>query len=91
MWLENAKSGTTRAEKKKLADVISTAGLPQLDTEKTTLYRSLVPRGPYRILIKQLQKISDQRHFWAVLVFSQVADSRPSVVAKDDLALTPAA
>lgn len=34
----HAKSVTTPAEKKKLADVISPAGLPQLDAEKTALY-----------------------------------------------------
>ena len=45
--LENAKSVTTPAEKKKLADVISASVLPQLDTKKTTLYRSLVMRAQF--------------------------------------------
>ena len=47
LQLENAKAVTTPAEKKKLADVISASGLPQLDTEKTTLYRSLVMRAQF--------------------------------------------
>ena len=45
LQLPNAKSVTTPAEKKKLAGVISAPGQTQLDTEKTTLYRSLVMRA----------------------------------------------
>ena len=47
LQLENAKSVATPAEKKTLADVISAAGLPQLNTEKTTLYKSLVTRAQF--------------------------------------------
>ena len=39
LQLESAKPVRTHAEKKKLAGVISSAGLPQIDAEKTTLYR----------------------------------------------------
>ena len=47
LQLENAKCVTTPAEKKQLAVVISAAGLPQLDAEKTMLYRTLVMRAQF--------------------------------------------
>ena len=46
LQLENAKSVTT-PEEEAIADVISASGLPQLDTERTTLYRSLVMRAQF--------------------------------------------
>ena len=55
LQLENAKFVATPAGKKKLADVISAAGRPLLDAEKTTLYRL------YRSLVTRAQFLAQDR------------------------------
>ena len=53
LQLENAKSVKTPAEKKKLAHVISAAGLPQLDAKKNTLHRPLELRAQFLARMEQ--------------------------------------
>ena len=43
--LQNAKSVTTPAEKKKSSEVLASVGLPPVTAEQTTLYRSLAMRA----------------------------------------------
>ena len=45
--LQNAKSVTTPAEKKKNSEVLASVGLPPVTAEQTTLYRSLVMRAQF--------------------------------------------
>ena len=45
--LQNAKSATTPAEKKKSSEVLASVGLPPVTAEQTTLYRSLVMRAQF--------------------------------------------
>ena len=47
MSLQNAKSVSTPAEKKKARDVLASAGLPTVTAERTTLFRSLVMRAQF--------------------------------------------
>ena len=45
--LQNAKSVSTPAEKKKASDVLASAGLPTVTAERTTPLRSLVMRAQF--------------------------------------------
>ena len=45
--LQNAKSVTTPAEKKKSSEVLASVGLPPVTAEQTTLYRSLAMRAQF--------------------------------------------
>ena len=45
--LQNAKSATTPAEKKKSSEVLASVGLPPVTAEQTMLYRSLVMRAQF--------------------------------------------
>ena len=48
--LQNAKSFTTPAEKKKSCEVLASIGIPPVTARQTTLYRSLVVRAQFLAL-----------------------------------------
>ena len=45
LGLEGSKGISTPGEKKKLSDVVASSGLPPMNPERTTLFRSLVMRA----------------------------------------------
>ena len=47
LGLEGSKGISTPGEKKKLSDVVATSGLPPMNAERTTLFRSLVMRAQF--------------------------------------------
>ena len=47
LGLEGSKGISTPSEKKKLSDVVATSGLPPMNPERTTLFRSLVMRAQF--------------------------------------------
>ena len=47
LGLEGSKGISTPGETKKLSDVVATSGLPPMNAERTTLFRSLVMRAQF--------------------------------------------